>query len=72
MCCHCAQKLERALYIYPRGMLWQSGDCHFSLFLFQVRGSIPLLWEQIVDLTYKPRLKIIHNEETVCTILHKC
>ncbi|KAJ4969778.1 hypothetical protein NE237_002877 [Protea cynaroides] len=29
-----------------------------------VRGSIPLLWEQIVDLTYKPRLNIINHEET--------
>ncbi|KAH1069267.1 hypothetical protein GYH30_006749 [Glycine max] len=24
--------------------------------LLQVRGSIPLLWQQIVDLTYKPKL----------------
>ncbi|RLN42463.1 phosphoinositide phosphatase SAC8 isoform X1 [Panicum miliaceum] len=30
----------------------------------QVRGSIPLLWEQIVDLSYKPRLCIIEHEET--------
>nr|CAB3501144.1 unnamed protein product [Digitaria exilis] len=29
-----------------------------------VRGSIPLLWEQIVDLSYKPRLSIIEHEET--------
>ncbi|CAH9130618.1 unnamed protein product [Cuscuta epithymum] len=30
----------------------------------QIRGSIPLLWEQIVDLSYKPHLNIIHHEET--------
>uniref|UniRef100_A0A0E0KCD8 SAC domain-containing protein n=1 Tax=Oryza punctata TaxID=4537 RepID=A0A0E0KCD8_ORYPU len=30
----------------------------------QVRGSIPLLWEQIVDLSYKPCLNIIEHEET--------
>ncbi|KAK8563903.1 hypothetical protein V6N13_005875 [Hibiscus sabdariffa] len=30
----------------------------------QIRGSIPLLWEQIVDLSYKPQLKIINHEET--------
>jgi hypothetical protein len=30
----------------------------------QIRGSIPLLWEQIVDLSYKPRLNIIHHEQT--------
>lgn len=30
----------------------------------QIRGSIPLLWEQIVDLSYKPRLNIIRHEET--------
>ncbi|KAL8526643.1 hypothetical protein ACS0TY_015738 [Phlomoides rotata] len=30
----------------------------------QVRGSIPLLWEQIVDLSYKPRLHIINHEQT--------
>ncbi|XP_073044524.1 phosphoinositide phosphatase SAC8 isoform X1 [Primulina eburnea] len=29
----------------------------------QVRGSIPLLWEQIVDLSYKPRLNIISHEQ---------
>ncbi|XP_006649907.1 phosphoinositide phosphatase SAC8 isoform X2 [Oryza brachyantha] len=29
----------------------------------QVRGSIPLLWEQIVDLSYKPCLNIIQHEE---------
>ncbi|KAM7526495.1 hypothetical protein LguiA_016397 [Lonicera macranthoides] len=29
-----------------------------------IRGSIPLLWEQIVDLSYKPRLNIIHHEQT--------
>lgn len=30
----------------------------------QIRGSIPLLWEQIVDLSYKPRLNIIDHEQT--------
>ncbi|XP_024963733.1 phosphoinositide phosphatase SAC7-like [Cynara cardunculus var. scolymus] len=29
----------------------------------QVRGSIPFLWEQIVDLTYKPRFEIVKPEE---------
>ncbi|THG07578.1 hypothetical protein TEA_014688 [Camellia sinensis var. sinensis] len=29
-----------------------------------IRGSIPLLWEQIVDLSYKPRLNIIDHEQT--------
>jgi hypothetical protein len=29
----------------------------------EVRGSIPLLWEQIVDLSYKPRPSIIEHEE---------
>ncbi|EMS68200.1 Phosphatidylinositide phosphatase SAC1 [Triticum urartu] len=29
----------------------------------KVRGSIPLLWEQIVDLSYKPRPSIIEHEE---------
>ncbi|WOH10955.1 hypothetical protein DCAR_0830432 [Daucus carota subsp. sativus] len=38
-------------------------DGFISSFL-QVRGSIPLIWEQIVDLSYKPRLNIIHHEET--------
>ncbi|CAA3011461.1 phosphoinositide phosphatase SAC8 [Olea europaea subsp. europaea] len=36
---------------------------YISSFL-QVRGSIPLLWEQIVDLSYKPRLNIINHEQT--------
>ncbi|KAK1284243.1 Phosphoinositide phosphatase SAC8 [Acorus calamus] len=30
----------------------------------QIRGSVPILWEQIVDLSYKPRLRIINHEET--------
>nr|GEW10903.1 phosphoinositide phosphatase SAC8 isoform X1 [Tanacetum cinerariifolium] len=30
----------------------------FKSSFLQVRGSIPLLWEQIVDLSYKPRLLI--------------
>ncbi|KAG6646248.1 phosphoinositide phosphatase SAC6 [Carya illinoinensis] len=29
----------------------------------QVRGSIPFLWEQIVDLTYKPKFEIVRLEE---------
>eukprot|EP00246_Nothoceros_aenigmaticus_P007431 TRINITY_DN2120_c0_g1_i3.p1 TRINITY_DN2120_c0_g1~~TRINITY_DN2120_c0_g1_i3.p1 ORF type:complete len:363 (-),score=45.99 TRINITY_DN2120_c0_g1_i3:358-1446(-) len=30
----------------------------------QVRGSIPILWEQIVDLTYKPAIRAVEAEET--------
>ncbi|XP_022767756.1 phosphoinositide phosphatase SAC8 isoform X6 [Durio zibethinus] len=37
----------------------------FRCSLLQIRGSIPLLWEQIVDLSYKPRLRIINHEHTV-------
>ncbi|XP_028776710.1 phosphoinositide phosphatase SAC6 [Neltuma alba] len=29
----------------------------------QVRGSIPLLWDQIVDLTYKPKFELVRLEE---------
>ncbi|KAL8133660.1 hypothetical protein AgCh_008921 [Apium graveolens] len=29
----------------------------------QVRGSIPLLWDQIVNLTYKPKFEILRLEE---------
>lgn len=36
-----------------------------SFFFLQVRGSIPLLWEQIVDLTYKPKFEILKLEEAV-------
>ncbi|XP_068317765.1 phosphoinositide phosphatase SAC8-like [Pyrus communis] len=36
----------------------------FQSALLQIRGSIPLLWEQIVDLSYKPRLRIIDHEQT--------
>ncbi|KAK4833565.1 hypothetical protein QYF36_007355 [Acer negundo] len=36
----------------------------FRSSFLQFRGSIPLLWEQIVDLSYKPQLKIINNEQT--------
>ncbi|KAL3531681.1 hypothetical protein ACH5RR_005202 [Cinchona calisaya] len=34
------------------------------LSILQIRGSIPLLWEQIVDLSYKPRLNIINHDQT--------
>nr|XP_027186218.1 phosphoinositide phosphatase SAC8 isoform X3 [Cicer arietinum] len=37
-------------------------DFRFSF--LQVRGSIPLLWEQIVDLSYKPSLRVISHEQT--------
>ncbi|KAH7692020.1 Phosphoinositide phosphatase SAC6 protein [Dioscorea alata] len=35
----------------------------FSASFVQVRGSIPLLWEQIVDLTYKPSFELVKAEE---------
>ncbi|KAK3005919.1 hypothetical protein RJ639_017792 [Escallonia herrerae] len=31
--------------------------------LWKIRGSIPLLWDQIVDLTYKPKFEIVRPEE---------
>ncbi|KAK7395093.1 hypothetical protein VNO78_15635 [Psophocarpus tetragonolobus] len=36
----------------------------FRFSFLQARGSIPLLWEQIVDLSYKPHLRVISHEET--------
>ncbi|KAK1325658.1 Phosphoinositide phosphatase SAC7 [Acorus calamus] len=35
----------------------------FTASFVQVRGSIPLLWEQIVDLTYKPKFRIVKSED---------
>ncbi|CAA7391252.1 unnamed protein product [Spirodela intermedia] len=35
----------------------------FTASYVQVRGSIPFLWEQIVDLTYKPGFEIVRPEE---------
>ncbi|KAB1202057.1 Phosphoinositide phosphatase SAC6 [Morella rubra] len=35
----------------------------FCAAFVQVRGSIPLLWDQIVDLTYKPKFEIVRLEE---------
>ncbi|KAL0718583.1 hypothetical protein Bca4012_067906 [Brassica carinata] len=29
----------------------------------QIRGSMPFMWEQIVDLTYKPKFEIVQPEE---------
>ncbi|XP_028062325.1 uncharacterized protein LOC114265709 [Camellia sinensis] len=46
--------------------MWKRGanlEGSMSSFL-QIRGSIPLIWEQIVDLSYKPRLNIIDHEQT--------
>ncbi|KAB2618233.1 phosphoinositide phosphatase SAC7-like [Pyrus ussuriensis x Pyrus communis] len=36
----------------------------FTSSFVQVRGSIPLLWDQIVDLTYKPKFEIVRLEES--------
>lgn len=36
----------------------------FKFSFLQVRGSIPILWEQIVDLSYKPHLRVISHEQT--------
>lgn len=33
--------------------------------LLQIRGSIPLLWQQIVDLTYKPKFELLKLEDAV-------
>lgn len=35
----------------------------FTASFVQVRGSIPLLWNQIVDLTYKPKFELVRPEE---------
>ncbi|KAH9710645.1 phosphoinositide phosphatase SAC6 [Citrus sinensis] len=35
----------------------------FMASFVQVRGSIPFLWEQTVDLTYKPKFEILRAEE---------
>ncbi|KAI3519099.1 hypothetical protein L1887_08124 [Cichorium endivia] len=35
----------------------------FTASFVQVRGSMPFIWEQIVDLTYKPKFDIVRPEE---------
>ncbi|EYU30376.1 hypothetical protein MIMGU_mgv1a019537mg [Erythranthe guttata] len=35
----------------------------YTASFIQIRGSIPLLWDQIVDLTYKPKFEIVRPEE---------
>ncbi|WZZ26699.1 hypothetical protein YC2023_010100 [Brassica napus] len=35
----------------------------YSSSFVQVRGSVPFMWEQIVDLTYKPKFEIVQPEE---------
>ncbi|KAH7529527.1 hypothetical protein ACOSP7_022527 [Xanthoceras sorbifolium] len=35
----------------------------YTVSFVQIRGSMPFLWEQIVDLTYKPRFEIVRAEE---------
>ncbi|GJN21310.1 hypothetical protein PR202_gb08775 [Eleusine coracana subsp. coracana] len=35
----------------------------FTASYVQVRGSMPFLWEQIVDLTYKPSFDVVKQEE---------
>ncbi|XP_024534108.1 phosphoinositide phosphatase SAC6 [Selaginella moellendorffii] len=34
----------------------------------QVRGSIPVFWEQIVDLRYKPQIRSINHEDTSAVV----
>ncbi|KAJ7552880.1 hypothetical protein O6H91_06G074100 [Diphasiastrum complanatum] len=49
-----------ANFVETEQILEESG---FVASYVQVRGSIPLAWEQIVDLTYKPKIKIHHVDE---------
>ncbi|KAL9294646.1 putative phosphatidylinositol-3,4-bisphosphate 4-phosphatase [Arabidopsis thaliana] len=35
----------------------------FCFLHLQVRGSMPFMWEQVVDLTYKPKFEIVQPEE---------
>ncbi|KAG6515697.1 hypothetical protein ZIOFF_026126 [Zingiber officinale] len=35
----------------------------FTASFVQIRGSMPFLWEQIVDLTYKPKFDIVRPDE---------
>ncbi|KAL8168325.1 hypothetical protein V2J09_009824 [Rumex salicifolius] len=35
----------------------------FTASFVQIRGSMPFLWEQIVDLSYKPKFEIVKPEE---------
>ncbi|KAH9710647.1 phosphoinositide phosphatase SAC6 [Citrus sinensis] len=52
----------------PWTRMWRRGadsDGYVANFVEteQVRGSIPFLWEQTVDLTYKPKFEILRAEE---------
>lgn len=49
-----------ANYVESEQILQLNG---FSASFVQVRGSIPFIWEQIVDLTYKPKFEIVRPEE---------
>ncbi|XP_028121239.1 phosphoinositide phosphatase SAC8 isoform X2 [Camellia sinensis] len=51
---------ETANFIETEQLLEFEG---FRSSFLQIRGSIPLLWEQIVDLSYKPQLNIIDHEQ---------
>ncbi|KAG5550577.1 hypothetical protein RHGRI_015511 [Rhododendron griersonianum] len=52
--------------------IWKQADPRFvwnrnileELIENKIRGSIPLIWEQIVDLSYKPRLNVIDHDQT--------
>ncbi|KAL4557920.1 hypothetical protein LXL04_036114 [Taraxacum kok-saghyz] len=52
---------DTANFIETEQLLEYNG---FKSSFLQVRGSIPLLWEQIVDLSYKPRLAVIEHQDT--------
>ncbi|OEL27740.1 Phosphoinositide phosphatase SAC7 [Dichanthelium oligosanthes] len=54
--------IENKLHQYLLPVLQGSILGSENLF-FQVRGSMPFLWEQIVDLTYKPSFDVVRVEE---------
>ena len=57
---------NRLLLSLDIGLIFiEEHECLWINVKFQVRGSIPLLWEQIVDLSYKPRLNVIDHAEAV-------
>lgn len=59
------------IFPYPLQSLW---SCHnfnspiVFLHFPQIRGSMPFMWDQIVDLTYKPKFEIVQPEEAVSII----
>lgn len=65
-----ANNVETEQIIDTRHPLNGKGGGEYATSYVQTRGSIPVFWQQLVNLKYKPKIAVVGNEvETVMTFV---